>query len=163
MGSFVHRAQERSERMRAKAAGDQDRVAQIMHDPIAKNRCLGETDAERASERTSQSSGNHPACGGFFNKVKRLWLASLKRRSQTAKASAGRGSSRFVARFFPPNRTLHPLPCHRFDARTRGRTRCVAAHAGSVAGEEKSSSPTRPSEAKPSGDYTRSAALFFRV
>jgi hypothetical protein len=28
----------------------------------------------------------------------------------------------FVARFFPPIRTLHPLPCHRFDARTRGRS-----------------------------------------
>ena len=27
-----------------------------------------------------------------------------------------------VARFFPPIRTLHPLPCHRFDAKTRGRS-----------------------------------------
>jgi two-component system, response regulator PdtaR len=30
--------------------------------------------------------------------------------------------TRLVARFFPPIRTLHPLPCHRFDARTRGRS-----------------------------------------
>jgi hypothetical protein len=29
---------------------------------------------------------------------------------------------RLVDRFFPPIRTLHPLPCHRFDARTRGRS-----------------------------------------
>jgi len=28
---------------------------------------------------------------------------------------------KFVARFFPPIRTLHPLACHRFDAKTRGR------------------------------------------
>lgn len=28
---------------------------------------------------------------------------------------------RLVARFFPPIRTIHPLPCHRFDARTQGR------------------------------------------
>ena len=29
---------------------------------------------------------------------------------------------RFVDRFFPPIRTLHPLPCHRFDAKTQGRS-----------------------------------------
>jgi hypothetical protein len=26
----------------------------------------------------------------------------------------------FTARFFPSIRILHPLPCHRFDARTQG-------------------------------------------
>ena len=31
-------------------------------------------------------SGNHPSLW-FFNKVKRLWLAALKRRSQTARLS----------------------------------------------------------------------------
>jgi hypothetical protein len=64
---------------------------------------------------------NHPSLWWFFNKVKRLWLASLKRRSQTARLSWER-FIQFVARFFPPIRTIHPLPCHRFDARTRGRS-----------------------------------------
>lgn len=64
---------------------------------------------------------NHPSLWWFFNKVKRLWLASLKRRSQTARLSWER-FIRFVARFFPPIRTIHPLPCHRFDARTQGRS-----------------------------------------
>jgi hypothetical protein len=66
-------------------------------------------------------SGNHPSLWWFFDKVKRLWLASLKRRSQTARLSWER-FIRLVARFFPPIRTLHPLPCHRFDAKTRGRS-----------------------------------------
>jgi hypothetical protein len=70
-------------------------------------------------------SGNHPSLWWFLDKVKRLWLASLKRRSQTARLSWER-FIRLVARFFPPIRTLHPLPCHRFDAKTRGGARCVS-------------------------------------
>jgi len=34
-------------------------------------------------------SGNHPSLWWFFNKVKRLWLASLKRRSQTGAPQLG--------------------------------------------------------------------------
>ena len=30
--------------------------------------------------------------------------------------------TRLTNRFFPPIRILHPLPCHRFDAKTRGRS-----------------------------------------
>jgi hypothetical protein len=71
--------------------------------------------------RSFAVSGNHPSLWWFFNKVKRLWLASLKRRSQTARLSWER-FIQFVARFFPPIRTIHPLPCHRFDARTQGRS-----------------------------------------
>jgi hypothetical protein len=73
------------------------------------------------SARSVDVCCNHPSLWWFFNKVKRLWLASLKRRSQTARLSWERFTP-FVARFFPPIRTLHPLPCHRFDARTRGRS-----------------------------------------
>jgi hypothetical protein len=29
---------------------------------------------------------------------------------------------RLVDRFFPPIRILHPLPCHRFDAKTQGKS-----------------------------------------
>jgi hypothetical protein len=43
------------------------------------------------------------------------------RRSQTARLSWEK-FIRLVARFFPPIRTLHPLPCHRFDAKTQGRS-----------------------------------------
>ena len=64
---------------------------------------------------------NHPSLWWFFNKVKRLRLTSLKRRSQRASLNWER-FIQFVDRFFPPIRTLHPLPCHRFDVRTRGRS-----------------------------------------
>ena len=50
-------------------------------------------------------SGNHPSLWWFFNKVKRLWLGSLKRRSQTARLSWER-FIQFVARFFPPIVTI---------------------------------------------------------
>jgi hypothetical protein len=46
---------------------------------------------------------NHPSLWWFFNKVKRLWLASLKRRSQTARLSWEK-FIRLITRFFPPIR-----------------------------------------------------------
>ncbi len=57
----------------------------------------------------------------FFSRVKRLWRRALRRRSQRASLNWEK-FSRLVDRFFPPIRILHPLPCHRFDARTRGRS-----------------------------------------
>ncbi len=57
----------------------------------------------------------------FFSRVKRLWRRTLRRRSQRTRMTWER-FSRLVDRFFPPIRILHPLPCHRFDARTRGRS-----------------------------------------
>src|ERR1700681_2080193 len=75
-------------------------------------------------------SGNHPSLWWFFNKVRWLWLVSLRRRSQKARLSWEK-FIRLVTRFFPPIRTLHPLPCHRFDAKTRGR-RSYAGTAGGV-------------------------------
>src|ERR1035437_2888667 len=120
MGLLRHRAQDDQETDASQAAGDQDRVAQVNARPHRENRGLGETDAERHLNYFAVT-GNHPSPWWFFNKVMRLWLASLKRRSQTARLSWER-FIRFVARFFPPIRTIHPLPCHRFDAKTRGRS-----------------------------------------
>jgi hypothetical protein len=37
------------------------------------------------AQAASPRQFNHPSLWWFFNKVKRLWLASLKRRSQTAR------------------------------------------------------------------------------
>jgi len=57
----------------------------------------------------------------FFSRVQKLWRRALRRRSQRALMNWER-FSRLVERFFPPIRIVHPLPCHRFDARTRGRS-----------------------------------------
>jgi hypothetical protein len=45
-----HRAQDDQEADASQATGDQDQVAQDNARPHRENRCLGETDAERASE-----------------------------------------------------------------------------------------------------------------
>jgi RNA-directed DNA polymerase len=66
-------------------------------------------------------SGNHPSLWWFCNQVRWLWLKSLRRRSQKARLSWER-FIRIVDRFFPAIKVLHPLPLHRFDAKTRGRS-----------------------------------------
>ena len=66
-------------------------------------------------------SGNDKSLWWFCNEVRWRWLKSLKRRSQRARLSW----ERFIqatARFFPPIRVRHPLPCHRFDAKIRGKS-----------------------------------------
>jgi RNA-directed DNA polymerase len=67
-------------------------------------------------------SGHRPSPWWFFNKVRRLWLMSLRRRNQKDHLSWEKFIP-FVARFSPPIRTLHLLPRHRFDAKTRGLAR----------------------------------------
>ncbi len=57
----------------------------------------------------------------FFSQVARLWRQALGRRSQCARLNWEK-FRRLTDRFFPPIRILHPMPRHRFDARTRGRS-----------------------------------------
>ena len=45
--------------------------------------------------------GNHLSLWWFFNKVRRLWFMSLRRRGQTARLSWEK-FDRLVTRFFPP-------------------------------------------------------------
>src|SRR5438128_1678059 len=119
-GSFVIGRKTIKKRMRAKLLAIKIELRRIMHDPIAKTGAWVKQ-MLKGHLNYFAVSGNHPSLWWFFNKVKRLWLASLKRRSQTARLSWER-FIQCVACFFPPIRTLHPLPCHRFDAKTRGRS-----------------------------------------
>jgi hypothetical protein len=119
-GSFVIGRKTIKKRMRARLLAIKTELRKIMHDPIAKTggwikRML------QGHLNYFAVSGNHPSLWWFFNKVRRLWLMSLRRRSQKAYLSWEK-FIRLVARFFPPIRTLHPLPAHRFDAKTRGRS-----------------------------------------
>jgi hypothetical protein len=52
--------------------------------------------------------------------VESLKRPRIRRRGQRAFINWDK-FSRLVDRFFPPIRILHPLPCHRFDARTRAK------------------------------------------
>ena len=63
---------------------------------------------ETALQEANEKQGS-AAAAGLRSRAPRLWLASLKRRSQTARLSWEK-FIRLVARFFPPIRTLHPLP-----------------------------------------------------
>src|SRR5215471_5729500 len=88
-------------------------------------------------------SGNHPSLWWFCNQVRWLWLKTLRRRSQKGDLSWESFIS-LVARFFPPIKTLYPLSCHRFDAKTGG-ARCVSSSRRDLGGgEEQASSLLRP-------------------
>jgi RNA-directed DNA polymerase len=65
--------------------------------------------------------GNSPSLWWFFNEIRWLWLRSLRRRSQKAFLNWEK-FIRHTGRFFPPIKILHPLPLHRFDATTQGRS-----------------------------------------
>jgi RNA-directed DNA polymerase len=119
-GSFVIGRKTIKKRMRAKLLAIKIELRKKMHDPIAKT---GGWMKQMLQGHLNYFavSGNHPNLWWFFNKVRWLWLAALKRRSQKARLSWEK-FIRLVARFFPPIKTLHPLPCHRFDAKTQGRS-----------------------------------------
>ena len=91
-----------------------------LHDPIAKTGAW--------LKRVLQGhlnyfavSGNDPSLWWFVKEVRWRWLKTLRRRSQKAFLN-WETFTRLTNRYFPPIRILHPLPCHRFDARTRGRS-----------------------------------------
>ena len=119
-GSFVIGRKTIKKRMRAKLLAIKIELRGIMHDPIVKTGAWVKQ-MLKGHPNYFAVSGNHPSLWWFFNKVKRLRLASLKRRSQTARPNWEK-FIQFVARFLPPIRTIHPLPCYRLDARTRGRS-----------------------------------------
>src|SRR5205809_877660 len=91
-----------------------------MHDPIAKTGAWL-TQMLQGHLNYYAVSGNGPSLWWYFNEVRWRWIRSLKRRSQRAFMSWEKFTS-ITNRFFPSIRILHPLPCHRFDARTRGKS-----------------------------------------
>jgi hypothetical protein len=65
--------------------------------------------------------GNRRALGSFRSEVCRLWLRTLRRRSQRHRLTWQR-MNRLVDRWLPPARIRHPYPEVRFNARTQGRS-----------------------------------------
>ncbi len=119
-GSFVIGRKTIKKRMRAKLQEIKMELRRRMHDTIA------ETGAWLSKVLKGHLnyyavSGNDHSLWWFFNQARWYWLRSLRRRSQRAFMNWAK-FTRLVDRFFPPIRILHPLPCHRFDARTRGRS-----------------------------------------
>jgi len=114
-------------RMRARLLAIKIELRSRMHDSIAKTGAWIKRMLQGVLNYFAVS-GNHPSLWWFFNEMKRLWLMSLRRRSQKAYLT-WETFIRLVDRFFPPIRTLHPLPSHRFDAKTPlGERECVTQH-----------------------------------
>ena len=65
--------------------------------------------------------GNINALGAFRNAVIRLWMRTLRRRSQRHRMTWER-MARITQRWLPTASILHPWPNQRFDARTQGRS-----------------------------------------
>jgi len=65
--------------------------------------------------------GNSDRINRFYNEVTRLWLRSLRRRSQRHRMPWTR-MRRISARWLPPPKRMHPFPNARFAANTQGRS-----------------------------------------
>jgi RNA-directed DNA polymerase len=65
--------------------------------------------------------GNINALGAFRNAVIRLWMRTLRRRSQRHRMTWAR-MTLITRRWLPTASILHPWPNQRFDARTQGRS-----------------------------------------
>ncbi len=83
-GSFVIGRKTIKKRMRAKLLAIKIELRKKMHDPIAKTG-IWVKQMLKGHLNYFAVSGNHPSLWWFFNKVRGLWLAALKRRSQTAR------------------------------------------------------------------------------
>jgi group II intron reverse transcriptase/maturase len=119
-GAFVIGRKTIKKRMRAQLRAIKVELRRRWHDPIA------ETGAWLNKVLTGHLNYyavplNARSVTWFFARVRDLWRRTLRRRSQKADLNWEK-LSRLVDRFFPPIRILHPMPCHRFDARTRGRS-----------------------------------------
>ncbi len=119
-GSFVIGRKTVKKRMRATLQVIKMELRKRMHDPIAKTGAWVKR-VLQGHLNYFAVSGNDPRLWWFFNQVRWYWLRMLRRRSQRAFLNWEK-YTRLVGRFFPAIRILHPLPCHRFDARTRGRS-----------------------------------------
>jgi RNA-directed DNA polymerase len=119
-GSFVIGRKTIKKRLRAKLKAVKVELRRSMHNPIAKTGAWVKQMLQGHLNYFAVS-GNDKSLWWFFKEVRWLWLKSLRRRSQNARLSWER-FNRLVDRFFPPIKVLHPLPCHRFDAKTRGRS-----------------------------------------
>ena len=119
-GTFVIGRKTIKKRMRAKLQAIKMELRKRMHDPIVKTGAWVKQMLQGHLNYFAVS-GNDPSLWCFFNEVRKRWLRSLRRRSQKAFLSWEKFTL-IVDRFFPPIRILHPLPCHRFDAKTRGKS-----------------------------------------
>ena len=107
-------------RMRTKLGAVKTEMRRRMHHPIPEQgRWLARVLQGHYNYYSVPHNGR--ALAGFHLQVKRLWLRSLRRRSQRHRLTWER-MGRLADRWLPRPRIMHPWPNHRFDARTQGRS-----------------------------------------
>jgi hypothetical protein len=105
-----------SKRMRAKLREVKDELKRRRHQPLpVQGQWLG--DVVRGHLVYYAVPGNTDMVNAFRHQVTRHWYKALRRRSQRTRMNWGR-RNRFVSRWLPRVRTMHPFPDVRLGART---------------------------------------------
>jgi len=132
-GKFQLRRKTRRDRMRAKLAEIKDDLTKRMHEPIAEQgRWLRQVVSGYFAYHAVPT--NARAIAAFRHDVKRLWLRTLRRRSQNDHMTWAKFGP-VADRWLPRARILHPWPNQRFVVKhPRQEPGALAAHAGICAG-----------------------------
>ncbi len=119
-GRFWLKRKTISKRMRAKLGEVKDQLKARRHLPIPEQGAWLAS-VVRGHLNYYAVPGNTNAVKAFRTQVTRHWFRALRSRSQRTRVDWAR-MSRYVKRWLPPARIMHPLPFVRFDARTQGRS-----------------------------------------
>ena len=114
-GNFVIRRKTRRDRMQAKLKEIKKELRRRMHQPIPEQgRWLGQVVKGYFAYHAVPTNG--PLLGAFRHHIQRLWVKSLRRRSQKD-CFAWRRAEKLADDWLPKPRILHPWPQERFAAR----------------------------------------------
>lgn len=120
-GKFIVLRQTIQKRLRAKLRAIKEWLRKHLHDPIEN---IG-----KYLRRVIQGYMNYfsvprngPAVRTFIREVGRLWFRALNRRSQK-KSMTWKRMYKFLFKYFPIPKILHPYPKQRFDVMTQGKSR----------------------------------------
>jgi RNA-directed DNA polymerase len=111
-GSFLLKRKTRRDRMRAKLREIKEEMRLRMHQPIPEQgRWLAQV--VRGYFAYHAVPTNFPALRAFHHNIKRLWLCTLRRRSQKDRTTWER-IKKIAVDYLPKPQTLHPWPQQRF-------------------------------------------------
>jgi RNA-directed DNA polymerase len=120
-GKFLLTRKSRLDRMRAKLSEIKEELRRRMHQAIPEQgRWLAQV--IRGYFAYHAVPTNFSALSAFRHHIRRLWLRTLRRRSQKDRFSWER-MERLANDFLPQPKILHPWPSVRFAVRTQGRSR----------------------------------------
>jgi len=111
-GKFLLKRKSRRDRMRAKLAEIKKELRRRMHQPIP-DQGLWLAQVIRGYFVYHAVPTNYPALSAFRDRIRRIWLRTLRRRSQKDRFSWAR-MKQLANDFLPKPKILHPWPNVRF-------------------------------------------------